>query len=367
MTTTHDPIATKQENRTAFDGQAAGAKAQGIEVPAADLVRYLEAQDGVDGAAAVRDVSVPDGAGASNGILFFTADVTSGRRTETEHLVLRYETDAPLIKQKRFQDEYATLRAVMAAGLPSPVARWEDADGDLLGRPSYVTERLVGACPPSSVFTDGILLDASPEDRKRMMLDVVRYHGRLHAANVGPEAVPHLTRRGQGTTAIDRELSWWLEEARLAEPPAETLERLKAAHVRLAAAQPDPYRERLVHGDAQFANHVFDGGEIVAVLDWELAFLGHNESDLALLVLFADALNPAEAPIPGVPTEAEFVAAYEAEAGRPVAAWEYFQAFNLMKVATAMVFGARTMPGADQLFLHYAGLLEAALDRVPGA
>lgn len=50
---------------------------------------------------------------------------------------------------------------------------------------------------------------------------------------------------------------------------------------------------------------------------------------------------------------------------RPVANWQYFQAFNLLKVATAMVFGSETMPGADELFAHYGALLLKALDRIP--
>lgn len=365
--TTPQTTSVKQQNRTAFDGQSAAAKAQQIDIPAAGLERYLVAQPDVETVSSVRDLCTPGGAGASNGLLFFTAEIESGGCSETLELVLRYETDTPLIKQKRFRDEYETLRAVNAAALPSPRARWEDSDGLILGRPSYITDRLQGVCPPSSIFTDGILKDAAPAQRKSMMLAVAEYHGRLHAANIGPEAVPHLTVRGQGPTAIARELSWWYKEAELAKPTADKLARLREAHDRLLATEPDPYTARLVHGDAQFANHMFDGSDLVAVLDWELAFLGHNESDLALLVLFADALNPAESPVEGVPTEQEFLAAYEQTAGRPVANWEYFQAFNLLKVATAMVFGAETMPGADALFAHYTVLLFEALDRIPGA
>lgn len=199
--------------------------------------------------------------------------------------------------------------------------------------------------PAVSIYAEGILQDADPATRKSMMLAVADYHGRLHAANIGPDQVPHLTRRGTGPTAIERELSWWFKEASLASPTPDKMEFLRRAHDRLIAVQPDPYTARLVHGDAQFANCMFDGPQVSAVLDWELSFLGHNESDLALLVLFADALNPVDEPVDGVPSEQEFIAAYEACAGRPIAAWEFFQAFNLVKVTTAMVFGAATMPG----------------------
>jgi aminoglycoside phosphotransferase (APT) family kinase protein len=174
--------------RPAFDGQAAVAKSRSVDIPASDIVRYLSGQPGVAGVSDVRDLLVPGGAGASNGILFFTADVDSGNGARALELVLRYETDTPLLKQKRFQDEYETIRAVNQVGLPAPRARWEDVEGRFLGRPSYITERLRGACPPSSIYADGVLMDAEPSRRKLMMLSVAEYHGKLHAANIGPAA-----------------------------------------------------------------------------------------------------------------------------------------------------------------------------------
>ncbi|WP_440759313.1 phosphotransferase family protein [Mycolicibacterium sp. 22603] len=365
MSTEMTKTSTKQHNRTAFDNQAAAAKAARVEFDPADIERFLLAQPDIHGVSGIRDLATPGGAGASNGILFFTADLDDGSRTTTSELVLRYETDTPLIKQKRFEDEYQTILAVNRAGLPAPVARWHDCAGRILGRPSYVTDRVHGLCPPSSIYAEGILQSAEPATRRAMMLAVAEFHGKLHAANIGPDRVPHLTTRGVGPTAIERELSWWFTEATLASPSDDKLDFLRRAHDRLIAVQPDPYPARLVHGDAQFANCMFGGTEIAAVLDWELSFLGHGESDLALVTLFADALNPADDPVDGVPTEQEFIAAYEAQAGRPVAAWEFFQAFNLVKVATAMVFGAGTMPGADSLFAHYSALLTDAIDRIP--
>ena len=84
-------------------------------------------------------------------------------------------------------------------------------------------------------------MDAEPASRKVMMLSVAEYHGKLHAADIGPDRVPHLTSRGTGPTAIERELSWWFEEARLASPTPDKLTLLRSAQDRLIAAQPDPF------------------------------------------------------------------------------------------------------------------------------
>jgi aminoglycoside phosphotransferase (APT) family kinase protein len=350
-----------QQDQTAFDRQAAAAKGQAVEVSAAMLERFLARQPGVDGEVTVRDVqNLSEGAGASNGIVLFTADFGGQAR----ELVLRYATETPLIKQKRFADEFQTMKAARAAGIPAPAVFWLDEEGALLDRPSCIIERLRGESPPASVFTDGIFAQATRDRRKQMMLSVASLHGRLRAAAIGPEQVPHLTQRGRGSTAIEREYAWWIQEARLANPAPEKLEFLSSARDRMLAATPETYPERLVHGDAQFANVMFRDGEIVAMLDWELAYLGHNEADLALLIIFSETLNPADAPLDGVPTEAEYVAAFEEAAGAPVHALDYFKAFCLMKISTAMVFGADTMPGAEQLWDFYSGLYRQALDRL---
>lgn len=136
MTTEMTQASTKQRNRTAFDNQAAAAKATSVEFDPATIERFLLAQKDINGVNGIRDLAKPSGAGASNGILFFTADLDNGSQTTTSELVLRYETDTPLIKQKRFDDEFQTIIAVNNAGLPAPVARWHDFTGDFSAGPA---------------------------------------------------------------------------------------------------------------------------------------------------------------------------------------------------------------------------------------
>jgi aminoglycoside phosphotransferase (APT) family kinase protein len=354
-------ITRTQADLTAFDRQAAAAKEHGPDVTADALERFLRSRPDVSGHVGVTDVeNLSSGAGASNGIVLFTAELSG----QTRELVLRYATDTPLIKQKRFSDEFQTMQAARAAGMLVPAVYWLDEEGALLGRPSCVVERLHGESPPPSLFSDGIIANATPEQRKQMMLSVAAVHGHLRAANIGPEQVPHLTRRGEGATAIEREFAWWVREAELAEPSADKLRFLRSARDKMIAIQPVLYSARLVHGDPQFANVMFRDGAPVALLDWELAYLGHNEADLALLVLFSEVLNPPDAPLEGVPTEAEFIAAFEQAAGERVQALDYFKAFGLMKISVAMVFGAKTMPGAEELWNFYSGLYQEALDRL---
>ena len=55
-------------------------------------------------------------------------------------------------------------------------------------------------------------------------------------------------------------------------------------------------------------------------MDWEIAYLGDHEADLAWLLFLDWASGEFEghAPLPGTPTRAETIACYEKRAGMPV-------------------------------------------------
>jgi aminoglycoside phosphotransferase (APT) family kinase protein len=73
---------------------------------------------------------------------------------------------------------------------------------------------------------------------------------------------------------------------------------------------PDPEQSGIVHGDAGPGNFLYSGGEVVAVVDWELVHLGDPMADLAMMCL-RNLLQPF-IPMP------EAFAAYEAAGGAKV-------------------------------------------------
>jgi len=308
------------------------------------LRRFLELQPDLGHPVRLGGLRYIEDAGGSNGIALFEMDV-AGR---SHAFVLRYAPGEQLLKQKRFDDEFFTLKALQAHGVPAPVARWCDATGEAIGFPFLVMERLEGRAPANRMmYSSGLLAEVGAAERKAMLLDAAGFHGRLRRAALGAYALPHLVRRGEGRTAIERELNWWLREAVLvtmrSDPRRDYLIELTRWMIE---HQPDARPPTLCHGDGQIANLMYRDGRLVAALDWELSYLGHNEADLALVAMLIPMHAPEGVAVDGLPTEAEIVARYEAEACAPVEHWAYFKLFNLVKVSTIMLMSGRHLDEA---------------------
>jgi aminoglycoside phosphotransferase (APT) family kinase protein len=120
----------------------------------------------------------------------------------------------------------------------------------------------------------------------------------------------------------------------------------------------------LVHGDAQVANAMFRNGRVVAGIDWELAYLGHGEADLAWLIrstelqqLFGGAAN-------GAPTAQEYIVRFEAESGSLVEHWEYFQLFNRFKMLCVSFMLKKAIPSFDAVWKLYTDEVEEIRKRM---
>jgi len=351
---------------SAMDDMALNAKAKFRTVDAARVRDFIASQPDVRGEVQiVSSEPLTAGAGASNGILLFTAALDRGSGTREEELVLRFDPGVkPLFKQKVFADEFHTLRAANAAGCRTPDTLWLDADGVFLGTPGFVMARIHGDAPASAFLNRGLLREAPAAARRAMMLEAAGFHGRLRGMAIPPAEVPHLTRRGVGTAAIERELNWWLAEIRASGAHDDPHRRiLESTWTWMVEHQPSVYPAALVHGDAQFANVIFHDGQIAAVIDWELAYIGHNEADLALQVHLAEWHSEQSGVVDGVPTENDFVERYERESGELVEGWEFFRAFIIFKAATCSFLLRANFPVFEDVWASQWRHLEGALRR----
>lgn len=317
----------------------------------AELLRaFLAAQP--DGDGTVDDVRRA-GSGRSRDNWLF--DLVDGG--EREPLILRTDPEGGLIDTDRAV-EFAVLAGLEGSGLPTPVARWLDADGSGLGRPSLIMRRLGGECDYRVLRNDSRPLDER--------VGLARTFCELLAA---VHTVPW---RGSGleTTLVDpgpeaarAELDRWA--AILHTDQLEPWPELEYAIVVLGERAPRSTGTVLVHADFKPGNILLDGDRVTALLDWELAHLGDPLEDLGWVT---QPLRAGEHTIDGVWEADDLVAHYERVTGSTVdrAALAWWVAFSAFKTAVMQVSGLRAfLDGrADEPYRPTRRVLAEVLDAV---
>jgi aminoglycoside phosphotransferase (APT) family kinase protein len=189
------------------------AKAKFARIDEPRLSQFIAAQPDVRGPVIMTPLSYPsDGAGASNGIAFFSVTLDRGAGQETLDLVLRYSPGTQLLKQKSYAGEFRTLQALARTSLPVPQVLWLDADGSAIGSVGYVMTRVNGETPSAAMYSGGPLAKVTDAARKELMLKAAGFHGTLRKAAIGVDRVPHLAGSDSSETDIERELNWWFRE-----------------------------------------------------------------------------------------------------------------------------------------------------------
>src|SRR5450830_1526983 len=157
---------------------------------------------------------------------------------------------------------------------------------------------------------------------------------------------------GRTEAYFERLIARWTRQYRASQtcelPAMERLIEWLPAHIPASAR--DPGALALLHGDFRLENMVFHPSEprVLAVLDWELATLGHPLSDLAYHAMAwhhppgpLQGLAGLDLAALGIPTEQAFVARYLARMGRDDLAavqadWPFYLACNLFRLCAIL-------------------------------
>ena len=305
------------------------------------LKKFLAAQAGVRGNIVISDMRVPTN-GGSSGTLIFTAEYDAGGGHRREDLVLRYSVEGGLFHAYNLPGQYAILKGLQGTGVPIPGVVGIDETGNLLGQIGYLMTRINGAAPPPSYFKFGPLFDATPESRRKMVLSTVAAQAKFHALDWNTLGIDFLTKRGNGRTALERDLDWHFTSLCWGCPKeAHTMEPMRQW---LLKNQPEEKYICLCHGDAMLPNYMFLDDKVTAVLDWELAFLGHPTNDVAYQAFTHAFLGLGCPPLAGCPTIDERKAEYERVTGKPIEHWDYFYTIAAFKVMLSMMLVFREVP-----------------------
>jgi aminoglycoside phosphotransferase (APT) family kinase protein len=279
----------------------------------AALGRYLDAH-GIGGPLVIRQFQ----GGQSN--------PTFHLRTGAGEFVLRKKPPGVLLPRAHdVGREYRVMAALAGSGVPVPRMRLMCQDADVIGTPFFVMDHV-----PGRVFPDRVLRDGTPAERAAIYEDLARVLARLHGVDWRAAGLDGF---GRPEGYLARQVALWTRswEAVKVEDCQE-MDRLAAwlpAHLPDDAAGDICSSRRqacIAHGDYRLGNVLIHPTEprIAAVLDWELATIGHPLADLGYAVMTYH-LSGDDDPLTGVagedltgtgiPTESEFVASYCRHAG----------------------------------------------------
>lgn len=265
--------------------------------------------------------------GASNPTFLLTAG--------DGHLyVLRKKPPGQLLSSAHQVDrEYRVMKA-LGGHLPVPVMRALCDDPEVIGTTFYVMDYLEGR-----IFRDAALPGLRPTERTAIYDDLNATLAKLHAVDF--EAVG-LGDYGRPGNYFERQVARWTRQYRDAE--SESVPAMDALIEALPARIPTDQSVSIAHGDYRLENVMYHPTEprIIAVLDWELSTIGHPLADIGYNAFIWRSHSPGWGSLDGVdlaasgiPTEAEYVAAYCRRTGRDgIEDWPFYMAFGIFRLAS---------------------------------
>ena len=254
-----------------------------------------------------------------------------------QKIVLRKKPAGHLLPSAHAIDrEYRVMAALAKQGVPVPQMLSYCEDESIVGTPFFLMSFLDGR-----VLTEQALPGMTAAERSAIYLEMNRVIASIHAVNY---QAADLESFGKPGNYFARQITRWSRQCNESNLPiSPALHRLMAW---LPGHIPPGDETTLVHGDFRMDNLIFHATkpEVIGVIDWELSTLGHPLADFAYQCM-AWHIPPAlwrgigglDLATLGIPSEAQYVAQYEANTGRnSTEYWDFYLAYNFFRIAAIL-------------------------------
>lgn len=257
--------------------------------------------------------------GYSSETLLFDLDYERNGEQHNESLVVRLEPSGiPLFSRYDLHLQYRIMATLQDSGVPVPQMRWYEPDTTLLGSPFYVMEQVAGKVPADNppYHMEGMLLEMPADECRALWDNAITAMAKIHALDINDYDLAFLDEPELGATPLlqhiqlyENHIEWGLDRARY---PL-----LRIGLEWLMNNQPEDEPVALCWGDARVCNMIFQGTDVAAVLDWEMARLGNPLTDLAYWLVLDRCMSTGLGvdPMAPAPSEAETLAQWEAVSG----------------------------------------------------
>ncbi len=248
--------------------------------------------------------------------------------------VMRRKPPGKLLPSAHAVDrEYKVITALAKAGVPVPQTYALCTDDEVVGTWFYIMD-----CVEGRIFWEPTLPGLGNAERGAIYDAMNAVVAKLHTVDF---AAVGLDDFGKPGNYFARQISRWTKQYQASE--TETIEAMDNLIAWLPENIPAGDETSIVHGDYRLDNMIFaaDQPKVLAVLDWELATLGHPLGDFSYHLmpwrLRPDTFNGlagVDLAALGIPTEEEYVAAYCRRTGRDgIADLDFYLAYNMFRLA----------------------------------
>lgn len=264
--------------------------------------------------------------------------------------------------------EYRAMKALAQTDVPVPPVHALCEDESVIGTPFYVMDFLEGR-----IFRDPKMPDASgPAERAAIFDSMNDTLAKLHLVDYRAIGLADFGKEGH---YMARQIHRWTKQYEASKTDEiGAMEQLIAWLPEHVPAS-DAHETAIAHGDFRLENMIVhpEDPRVIAVLDWELATLGHPLADLAyncmLYHLPPGGANAGSGYLGmnlrehGIPGEKDYVEAYSRRTGREggIPDFDFFLAFSMFRLA-AIVQGVykRGLEGiaSSQNALKYGPMVE---------
>jgi aminoglycoside phosphotransferase (APT) family kinase protein len=250
--------------------------------------------------------------------------------------VLRKQPAGALLPSAHAVDrEFRVISALHGSDVPVARPLCLCTDQGVIGTIFYLMSYVSGRN-----LWDATLPGMTPPERAALYQEMNRVIAALHQLDY---AAAGLGDFGKPGNYFARQIARWGGQYRASE--TERIEAMEKLLAWLPANLPAGDETVLVHGDYRLDNLIFDANSprMLAVVDWELSTLGHPLADFSYHAMLwripvgeAGGLMGLKLLPLGIPSEAEYIAAYCARTGRAAIeprVWEFCMAYNLFRIA----------------------------------
>lgn len=292
----------------------------------------------------------------------FRFDLTYRDETGPQALrvILRRDPPASNVDSDR-RHEFEAYRAIYGHGIPVPKMILLEEDASHFDGAISLAEDLRGYHNSEYQFQDPAWADRLPHVAREMWTTM----GRLAAVPV-EELDLSFTRPATRENTALQELDYWVDNLDNHDIGPEPI--IRAAIRRLRRWQPVAQKLALVHGDFRAGNFLYDdSGNLVALLDWEMAHCGDPLEDLAWSItrVFSFGKNELRS---GLALREDAIRIWEEASGltadpEALAWWELFICVKAQAIWNASAHVWMTGQGREVIHAYAAWWLRNAQDK----